>query len=57
MLGVDSDNDSAFMSQGVFDYCKGHGLEQTRLRAYKDLISKNVQPGSCHEPVGQEDGL
>jgi hypothetical protein len=35
MLGVDSDNDSAFMSQGVFDYCKGHGLEQTRSRAYK----------------------
>lgn len=28
-------NDSAFMSQSVFDYCKGHGLEQTRSRAYK----------------------
>jgi hypothetical protein len=35
MLGVDSDNDSAFMNQGVFDYCKEHGLEQTRSRAYK----------------------
>jgi len=35
MLGVDSDNDSAFMSQSVFDYCKGHRLEQTRSRAYK----------------------
>ena len=35
MLGVDSDNDSAFMSQSVFDYCKGHGLVQTRSRAYK----------------------
>ena len=35
MLGVDSDNDSAFMSQAVFDYCKGRGLEQTRSRAYK----------------------
>ena len=33
--GVDSDNDSAFMSQTVFDYCKGRGLEQTRSRAYK----------------------
>ncbi len=33
--GVDSDNDSAFMSQSVFDYCKAHGLEQTRSRAYK----------------------
>ncbi len=35
MLGVDSDNDSAFMNQTVFDYCKAQGLEQTRSRAYK----------------------
>ena len=35
MLGVDSDNDTAFMNQSVFDYCKGHGLEQTRSRAYR----------------------
>jgi hypothetical protein len=35
LLGVDSDNDSAFMSQCVFDYCKARGLEQTRSRAYK----------------------
>ncbi len=35
MLGVDSDSDSAFMSESVFDYCKGHGLVQTRSRAYK----------------------
>jgi hypothetical protein len=35
MLGVDTDNDSAFMNQTVFDYCKGKGLEQTRSRAYK----------------------
>ena len=35
MLGVDSDNDSAFMSQSVFDYCEGHRLVQTRSRAYK----------------------
>ena len=33
MLGVDSDNDSTFMSQSVFDYCKGRGLVQTRSRA------------------------
>jgi hypothetical protein len=37
MLGVDSDNDSAFMSQSVFEYCKGHGLVQTRSRAYKNV--------------------
>ena len=35
MLGVDSDNDSTFMSQAVFDYCQARGLEQTRSRAYK----------------------
>jgi hypothetical protein len=35
MLGVDSDNDSAFMNDAVFGYCKGLGLDQTRSRAYK----------------------
>jgi hypothetical protein len=35
MLGVDTDNDSAFMNETVFDYCKELGLEQTRSRAYK----------------------
>lgn len=35
MLGVDSDNDSTFMSECVFDYCKRLGLVQTRSRAYR----------------------
>jgi hypothetical protein len=35
MLGIDTDNDSAFMNQTVFDYCKDNGLEQTRSRAYR----------------------
>lgn len=35
MLGVDTDNDSAFMNQSVFDYCRDNRLEQTRSRAYK----------------------
>lgn len=35
MLGVDTGNDSAFMNQTVFDYCRTHGLEQTRSRAYR----------------------
>lgn len=35
MRGIDTDNDSAFMNQTVFDYCKAHHLEQTRSRAYK----------------------
>ena len=35
MLGVDTDNDSAFINQTVFDHCKDDGLEQTRSRAFK----------------------
>jgi hypothetical protein len=35
MLGVDTDNDSAFMTQTVYDYCKARGIEQTWSRAYK----------------------
>ena len=35
MLGVDTDNDSAFMNQTVFDYRKENALGQTRSRAYK----------------------
>lgn len=35
MLGIDTDNDSAFMNQTVFDYCKSNKLNQTRSRAYK----------------------
>lgn len=35
MLGIDTDNDSAFMNQTVLDYCKHNALEQTRSRAYK----------------------
>jgi hypothetical protein len=49
MLGVDSDNDSTFMSQAVFDYCKGRKLEQTRSRAYKD-----VQPRRKNDPAWVE---
>jgi hypothetical protein len=35
MLGIDTDNDSAFMNQTVFDHCRDKRLEQTRSRAYK----------------------
>jgi hypothetical protein len=35
MLGIDTDNDSAFMNQTVLGYCKDNGLVQTRSRAYK----------------------
>ncbi|MFN9503898.1 MAG: transposase family protein [Rubrivivax sp.] len=35
MLGVDSDNDSTFMSESVFEYCQARSLMQTRSRAYR----------------------
>jgi hypothetical protein len=35
MRGIDSDNDSAFMNEIVFEHCRKHQLEQTRSRAYK----------------------
>ena len=35
MKGFDTDNDSAFMNETLFDYCKEHDIEQTRSRAYR----------------------
>jgi hypothetical protein len=35
MLGIDTDNDSAFINQTIVDYCKDHGLTQTRSRPYR----------------------
>ncbi|MDQ2839541.1 MAG: transposase family protein [Acidobacteriota bacterium] len=35
MLGLDVDNDSAFINETVLNYCKDHKLELTRSRAYK----------------------
>lgn len=35
MLGLDVDNDSAFINETVVDYCKDRKLELTRSRAYK----------------------
>jgi hypothetical protein len=47
MLGVDTDNDSAFMNETVYEYCKGLGLEQTRSRAYRRM----TRPGSSERTV------
>ncbi len=33
--GFDTDNDSTFMNETVFDYCKAHSIKQTRSRAYR----------------------
>ncbi|WP_235025479.1 integrase catalytic domain-containing protein [Caballeronia terrestris] len=35
LRGLDCDNDSAFMNETVFDFCKATGIELTRSRAYK----------------------
>jgi hypothetical protein len=35
LRGLDCDNDTAFMNEAVFDFCKATGIELTRSRAYK----------------------
>jgi hypothetical protein len=35
ILGIDSDNDSAFMNDTLFDYCKDNNIEFTRSRPYR----------------------
>jgi hypothetical protein len=35
LRGLDSDNDTAFMNEVVFDFCKNTGIELTRSRPYK----------------------
>jgi hypothetical protein len=35
MLGLDVDNDSAFINETVLNYCQSHKFELTRSRAYK----------------------
>jgi len=35
LRGLDCDNDTAFMNEAVFDFCKATGIELTRSRTYK----------------------
>jgi hypothetical protein len=49
MLGVDTDNDSAFMNQTVFDHCKKNGLEQKR--AHTRLQEKRPGLGRTEERI------
>jgi hypothetical protein len=35
LLGLDTDNDSAFMNDTLWDYCQQRKLELTRSRAYR----------------------
>jgi hypothetical protein len=38
MLGLDVDNDSAFINDTVVSYCAERSIELTRSRAYKRMI-------------------
>jgi len=35
ILGIDTDNDSAFMGEALYHCCQDRGIDQTRSRAYK----------------------
>ena len=35
ILGIDTDNDSAFKGEALYHYCQDRGIDQTRSRAYK----------------------
>ena len=35
LLGLDTDNDSAFMNNTLYEYCQKHGIVFTRSRAYR----------------------
>lgn len=37
LRGLDCDNDTAFMNEAVFDFCKATGIELTHSRAYKKI--------------------
>ena len=48
LLGIDTDNDSAFLNDTVFNYCKDQGITLTRSRAYhkNDQASVEQKNGS-----------
>ncbi len=43
MVGLDSDNGSEFINQGLFDYCRRWGITFTRSRSYKKNDSCHVE--------------
>jgi len=43
MLGLDSDNGSEFINQGLYDYCRRNAITFTRSRAYKKNDSCHVE--------------
>jgi hypothetical protein len=43
LLGLDTDNDSAFMNDTLWEYCQKKGLEITRSRAYRKNDQARVE--------------
>ncbi len=43
LRGLDSDNGSEFINQGLYDYCQRHGITFTRSRAWKKNDSAHVE--------------
>jgi hypothetical protein len=43
LLGLNSDNGSEFINQGLYDYCQRHSITFTRSRAYKKNDSAHVE--------------
>ena len=41
--GIDSDNDSVFISQALIDYCRLHRIEFTRSRAYRSNDQAHIE--------------
>jgi hypothetical protein len=50
--GLDFDNDSAFMNDVVVPWCRGHGIEVTRSRAYKKNDQAFVEQRTAPSSVG-----
>jgi len=43
LLGIDSDNDSAFLNELLIDYCDGNGISFTRGRPYKKNDQAHIE--------------
>jgi hypothetical protein len=43
LLGIDSDNDSAFLNELLFDYCDENGISFTRCRPYKKNDQAHIE--------------
>ena len=47
LLGLDTDNDSAFLNDTLFAYCSNYSIEFTRSRAYQKNDQAWVEGAFC----------